>query len=81
MRRPEDSELHLVEWTGTFPPACGNERERSNELERIANDWFTSRGVVGNVTARQDGSRTTNTLATVDGKTFAVPFDNVERLT
>jgi hypothetical protein len=41
----------MVEGTGTFHPgASRNERERSNEQERIANDWFTSRGVAGDVT-------------------------------
>jgi hypothetical protein len=81
MRRLEDSELHRVEGMGTFHPgASRNERERSNE-ERIANGWFTSRGVGGSVTARQDGWRTTNTLATVHGKTFDVPFDGVQLVT
>jgi hypothetical protein len=53
LRRPEDSELHRVEGTGTFHPgASRNERERSNEQERIANDWFTAMVVGGSVTAR-----------------------------
>jgi hypothetical protein len=53
MRRPEDSALNMVEGTGTFHPgASRNERERSNEQERSANDWFTSLVVGGSVTAR-----------------------------
>ncbi len=82
MRRPEDSSLNRVEGTGTFHPgASRNERERSNEQERIENGWFTSRGVAGDVTDRQDGWRTTNTRATVHGKTFDVPFDGVQLVT
>jgi hypothetical protein len=46
------------------------ERERSNEQERIENDWFTSRGGGGCVTARQDHWMTTKTLATVHGQTL-----------
>jgi hypothetical protein len=82
MRRPEDSSLNLVEGTGTFHPgASRNERERSNEQERIENGWFTSRVAAGDVNDRQDHWITTNMLSTVHGKTFAVPFDSVERLT
>jgi hypothetical protein len=55
------------------PPRHGwKEIEGWDEQERIANEWFTSRGVAGHVTARQDGWRTTNTLATVHGQTFSV---------
>jgi hypothetical protein len=73
----------FTEWKGRTisTQAGGNERERSNEPERIANEWFTSRGVAGHVKDRQDGWRTTNTRASVHGKTFDVPFDNVELLT
>jgi hypothetical protein len=82
MRRPEDSELHRVEGTGTFHPgASRNERERSNEPERIANEWFTSLVVASDVTARQDHGMTTKTRAPVHGKTRDVPFASVERLT
>ena len=79
MRRLEDSELHRVEGTGTFHPgASRNERERSNEPERIANEWFTSRGVGGSVDDRQDHGWTMKTLSTVHGKTFDGPFDSVQ---
>jgi hypothetical protein len=82
MRRPEDSELHRVEGTGTFHPgASRNERERSNEQERIANECFRSLVVGGSVTARQDHGRTTKTMTTVHGKTLVVPFDKAMRLT
>jgi hypothetical protein len=61
-------------WNGRerFPHAGGNERERSNEQERIENGWFTSRGVGGSVTARQDHWMTPKTRATVHGKTLDV---------
>jgi hypothetical protein len=40
----------MVEWTGNFHSgASRNERERSNEQERIANEWFTSIVVGGSV--------------------------------
>jgi hypothetical protein len=82
MWRPEDSSLNMVEGTGTFHPgASRNERARSNEQERIANDWFTSMVVGGSVTARQDPCMTTKTMATVHGKTLDVPFASVELLT
>ena len=71
-----------MEGTGTFHPgASRNEMERSNDEVWIANDWFPSRGVGGFVTARQDHSMTTNTMATVHGKTLDVPFDTAMLLT
>jgi hypothetical protein len=71
-----------VEGTGPFHPgASRNERERSNEQERIANEWFTSMGVGGCVTAREDHGRTTKTMTTVHANTLAVPFDKAMRLT
>jgi hypothetical protein len=55
--------------------ASRKEMERSNEQERIENDWLTSLVVAGDVTDRQDHRMTTNTLATVHGTTLDVTFD------
>src|SRR5512135_609333 len=61
---------------GNVPPRHGwKEIEGSNEQERIANDWFTSRGVGASVTARQDHRMTTKTMATVHGTTLDVEND------
>ena len=68
-----------VEETGRFRHGTAGKRSCvSGEQERIENDWFTSRVVAGDITARQDGWRTTKTLSTVHVKTFDVPFDLVQ---
>jgi hypothetical protein len=59
--------------------ASRKEMERSNEQERIENDWFTSLVVAGDVNDRQDGWMTTKTLATVHLKTFDVTFAITQR--
>ena len=77
-----DGGKFTVEETEMFRHGTAGKRSCvSNEQERSANEWFTSRGVAGDVTARQDGWRTTNTRSTVHGKTFDVPFDIVQLLT
>jgi hypothetical protein len=66
----------MVEGMATFHPgASGNEMERSNEQERIENEWFTSLVVGGCVPAREDQCMTPKTMATVHGKTLDVEND------
>jgi len=55
--------------------AGGKELESSNEPERIANDGLPSLVVAGDVTARQEHGRTTNTRATIHGKTVDVEHE------